>query len=157
MNRRLVIVALAFASLIPSIALADGFGSIQSRGGTMMGNTGGPLAASVQDKPVVVRIHADWCPACHATQATLDAVTAKYQSQITYVVLDVTNGKTSAGAQSKAESLGLGKFYDATKVATSTVAVINPRNGDIVAELYADTNASDYDAAIAKVESALSK
>jgi len=36
-------------------------------------------------------------------------------------------------------------------------AFANPRNGDIIAELYADANASDYDAAIAKTESALSK
>lgn len=33
----------------------------------------GPLAPSLQGKPLVVRIHADWCSACKATHATIDA------------------------------------------------------------------------------------
>jgi thiol-disulfide isomerase/thioredoxin len=32
----------------------------------------GPLADSLQGKPAIVRIHADWCPACRATQSTID-------------------------------------------------------------------------------------
>jgi thiol-disulfide isomerase/thioredoxin len=155
--KRLFTLALACALLVPAIASAENFGNIGSRGGTAMTNVGGALPASLQGKPVVVRIHADWCPACHASQAALDAVAAKHKSDITYVVFDVTNGKTAADAQSKADTLGLRKFFDATKVATSTVAVINPKNGNVVAELYADTIESDYNKAIAKAEAALTK
>jgi hypothetical protein len=76
----------------------------------------GPLADSLQGKPAIVRIHADWCPACRATQSTID----------------------------KAQQLGLTKFFNATKTATSTVAVIDPRNGHVYQTFYSDGQLDEY-------------
>ncbi|HJU19704.1 MAG TPA: thioredoxin domain-containing protein [Stellaceae bacterium] len=116
---------------------------------TQAGNAAiGPLAPSLQGKPLVVRIHADWCSACKATHATLVDLRQTYAGKINYVEFDVTNAKTAAVAHAKAEKLGLGKFYDAAKEQTSAVAVINPQNGKVYATFYNDGNLKDYEGAI---------
>ena len=67
MIRFVVHLAALFALICPLAARADvvsgdavpGFGGFTDRHGTEM-STVGPLAPSLQGKPVVVRIHADW-------------------------------------------------------------------------------------------------
>lgn len=155
---------MAFAAMVaaPIGALADempmeGHETIESRGGQRMSNVGAPLPKDLQGKPVLVRIHADWCSACKETESTLASVTKQYGNRITYVRLDVTNAKTASDAQAQAQKMGLGKFFDATKAATSTVAVIDPKTGNVIAELYDDNDAHDYSAAIAKALKAMGK
>ena len=126
----------------------------RARGAVEIG-TVGPVAASLQGKPLVVRIHAAWCPACTATQPTIDKLRAAYAGKINFVQFVVTNAKTAAASQILARKLGLEGFYDATKAATSTVAVIDPQNGKIYATLYNDGSLRDYETAIGDVLSAL--
>ena len=119
----------------------------QARGATEVAALG-PLAPSLQGKPVVARIHADWCPACKATQSTIDHLKQVYAGRINFVQFDVTNAKTAAASQALAQKLGLEKFYDASKAATSTVAVIDPQNGKVDATFYNDGSIGDYERAI---------
>ena len=155
MNRYFAILGLIAAAASPSAAwaeLVNGTAAAkvppyQARGATDIASAG-PLAPSLQGKPVVVRIHADWCPACKVTQSTIDDLKQAYTGKINFVQFDVTNASTAAAAQAEAKKLGLEKFYDATKAATSTVAVIDPQNGKIFATLYNDGNVQDYKTAI---------
>lgn len=126
----------------------------QARSATELSSVG-PLAASLRGKPLVVRIHAAWCPACKATQPTIDELRTDYAGKINFVQFVVTNAKTAAASQALAQRLGLESFYQATKSATSTVAVIDPRNGRIYATLYNDGSLEDYKAAINDVLGAL--
>ena len=119
----------------------------QARGATEIAAVG-PLAPSLQGKPVVVRIHADWCPACKATQSTIDHLRQAYAGKINFVQFDVTNAKTAAASKALAQKLGLEKFYDASKAATSTIAVIDPQNGKVYATFYNDSRNDEYHRAI---------
>ena len=119
----------------------------QARGATEIAVVG-PLAPSLQGKPVVVRIHADWCPACKATQSTIDHLRQAYAGKINFVQFDVTNAKTAAASKALAQKLGLEKFYDATKAATSTIALIDPKDGNVYATFYNDSATGDYEKAI---------
>jgi haloalkane dehalogenase len=119
----------------------------QARGASEIAQVG-PLAASLQGKPTVVRIHADWCPACKATQSMIDDLKRTYANKINFVQFDVTNAKTAAAAQAEAQNLGLEKFYTATKAATSTVAVIDPKTGKVLATFYNDDTIGDYEMAL---------
>lgn len=121
--------------------------SYQARGGTEV-TAVGALAPSLQGKPVVVRIHADWCSACKATQSTIDALKQTYAGKINFIQFDVTNAKTAGAARAQAQQLGLDTFFEAAKTATSTVAVIDPENGKVYATLYNDSSAGDYASAI---------
>lgn len=155
MNRCFLILSLIAAGAAPSLAdaaILNGTAApkvppYQARGATEITKVG-PLAAFLQGKPVVVRVHADWCPACKATQSTIDDLKRAYAGKINFVQFDVTNAKTAAASQDDARKLGLGKFYDAAKAATSTVAVIDPKDGRVIATLYNDGIIGDYDAAI---------
>jgi thiol-disulfide isomerase/thioredoxin len=119
----------------------------QARGATEIADAG-PLAPALQGKPVVVRVHADWCPACKATQPTINELTRAYAGKIHFVQFNVTNAKTAAASQVEAQKLGLEKFYDAAKAATSTVAVIDPKDGKVYATFYNDSKIGDYERAI---------
>jgi thiol-disulfide isomerase/thioredoxin len=158
----IVSLALLAAIAAPGTALANehfnnnlpheaSFGSLESRGAHPTQNVGA-LASSLQGQPVVVRIHADWCPACAASASALESAIDRFKGKVHYVEFDVTNAKTAAIAAQDAQKLGLAKFFDATKAATSTVAVIDPKTGDVVAEFYADTNSMDYVGAIEKAQ-----
>ncbi|GAC1541041.1 MAG: hypothetical protein NVS2B17_17960 [Candidatus Velthaea sp.] len=113
------------------------------------------LAASLHGKPVFARIHADWCSACKATQPTIDALRTKYGASVNFVEFDVTDAKTSAASAEKANHLGLSAFYEANKTATSTVAILNPNDGAVVAKFYNDSNSADYDRAIGRTRTQL--
>jgi thiol-disulfide isomerase/thioredoxin len=153
--------------LLAMVALAAAIGL--NAAGTATAQYGGPaqprqqiqhsatLSPSLQGKPVVARIHADWCPACKATQSTIDAIKARYGNTIAFVQFDVTDGKTSAAAAADAKRLGLDAFFEKNKTATSTVAVFNPKTGATVATFYADSNAADYEHAIDEAASQLRK
>ncbi len=56
----------------------------------------------------------------------------------------MTNAKTAAASQEEAQKLGLEKFFDATKAATSTVGVIDPKTGKVYATFYNDDQIGDY-------------
>ena len=162
MRRLLAILGLT-AAIVGSTAanadVVDGSASpapkFLARGATEIANAG-PLASSLQGRPVVVRIHADWCIACKATQATIDDLKQAYAGKIFFVEFDVTNANTAAAAQQAAEGLGLAKFYDASKKATSMVAVIEPQDGKVVAAFYNDNSLSDYTGAVDAALAAIS-
>jgi thiol-disulfide isomerase/thioredoxin len=122
--------------------------SFQARGATDDATVLGRLAPSLQGKPVLVRIHADWCSACKATQSTIDRLRQTYAGKINFVQFDVTNAKAAAISQERAKALGLETFYAATKTATSTVAVIDPTDGKIYSTFYNDNAVGDYESVI---------
>lgn len=152
MSRFASVFLAAALAVTPVLAAADQMDhsmmGMPKGGMTMGGMTLGALPASLQGKPVVVRIHADWCPACKATRATYDGVVQTYAGKATFLTFDVTDAKTSASAEAKAKELGLSKLFEADKTKTSTVAVIDPKTGSIVASLYNDNESADYAQAI---------
>jgi thiol-disulfide isomerase/thioredoxin len=155
MRRYIAILELMAALMLPAAASAAVTGGdaapqvppYQARGASEIAQVG-PLAPSLQGKPTVVRIHADWCPACKATQSMIDDLKRTYAGKINFVQFDVTNAKTAAAAQAEAQNLGLEKFYAATKAATSTVAVIDPKTGKVLATFYNDDTIGDYEMAL---------
>jgi thiol-disulfide isomerase/thioredoxin len=163
MNRHFVILGLIATVAVPSTVRADVMNgsaakvrSFQARGATELAAVG-PLAPSLQGKPVVVRIHADWCPACKATQSTIDNLKQAYAGKINFIQFNVTNAKTAAASQTQAQKLGLEKFYNAAKAATSTVAVIEPKDGKVYATFYNDGAIGDYKTAVNEALKAESK
>lgn len=87
---------------------------------------------TAQDKPILVQIHADWCPACKTLAPIVTSLQQRYQGRANFVILDVTDrGKTQA-SEAKARELGLSSFFAANKSQTATIALINPKNGQVI-------------------------
>lgn len=135
------------AANVPAPEVSDATKALTQAGNAAIG----PVASSLQGKPLVIRIHADWCAACKATRGTIDELRQAYAGKINFIVFDVTNAKTAAAARTQAEKLGLVKFYDAAKAQTSAVGVINPKDGKVYATFYNDGKLKDYEGAINSV------
>ena len=117
-------------------------------------SVGGPLAKELQGKPVVVDVFATWCPGCKNIAPTLSQLKQEYSDKVNFVVLDVTDQAKLQETAINANKLGLGQFLEVTKSQTSTVAIVDPATGDILAMFKNNPNKADYtkilDAALAK-------
>ena len=110
--------------------------------------TSGRLAQELQGKPVLVDIHADWCPGCKSIKPTLSTLKQQYSGKVNFVVFDVTDRQTSQIAQAKAKQLGLSEFFSENKSKTATVAIINPSTGKVLKTFQANPNLADYKAVL---------
>jgi thiol-disulfide isomerase/thioredoxin len=121
---------------------------------TKTNSVGGPLAKELQGKPVIVDVFATWCAGCKNIAPTLSQLKQQYSGKVNFVVLDVTNQATLKQTKAQAEKLGLGKFLEANKSKTSTVAIVDPATGNILAMFKNNPNKADYtkvlDTALAK-------
>lgn len=111
--KRLVSVAMSLAMLL----------AVSSVASFAVTRVSGERMSAQMSKPSVVIIRADWCTACQKLEPTMMELMKEYDGKLNFVVLDVTNDETTAAAKAKAESLGLGAFFEANKKMTSTVAV----------------------------------
>ncbi|YAF94711.1 MAG: TlpA family protein disulfide reductase [Nodularia sp. CChRGM 3473] len=107
-------------------------------------SVGGPLAKELQGKPVVVDVFATWCAGCKNIAPTLSQLKQQYSGKVNFVVLDVTDKAKLKQTEAMAQRLGLGKFLEANKSKTSTVAIVNPATGDILALYQNNSNKADY-------------
>jgi thiol-disulfide isomerase/thioredoxin len=118
---------------------------------------GGTVSRTLADKPLVVRVHADWCGECQTTLPDFRAFTKAYGSRINVVDVDVTDGRTASLAEARAKRLGLGAYYESVKTAPLTVAFINPDSGKTYAALRGNVDYADLVAAERLVERSLKK
>ncbi len=107
-------------------------------------NVGGALASQLQGKPVVVDIYASWCPACRTIAPTLSQLKRQYEGSVHFVVLDVTDRRTTSQAESQARGLGLGRFFEANRSQTGMVTIVDPATGNILVQHRNNPNIADY-------------
>lgn len=112
----------------------------------------GVIAKAFQGKPLVVRVHADWCAECQTTLPDFHAFAAMYLRKINILDLDVTGGKTLAKAVALAQNAGIGAYYELSKTKPLTVAFIDPKSNTIVAELRGNVDLNDLVTAERAVE-----
>jgi thiol-disulfide isomerase/thioredoxin len=111
-------------------------------------SVGGPLAKSLQGKPVIVDVYASWCPGCKNIAPTLSQLKQEYAGKANFVVLDVSDRAKLKQTEAMAKKLGLGKFLAANKSSTSTVAIVDPATGNILTMFKNNANKSDYSSVI---------
>jgi thiol-disulfide isomerase/thioredoxin len=111
-------------------------------------------AAELSDAgPYVVKIHADWCGACRAIEATWERLRIDEGDRATLVTLDVTDRDSFNASMARAEELGIGNFFKEYRRQTGTVAVIDSKTLEPVSILRAEQDLSKYQDAIAEARS----
>lgn len=103
-----------------------------------------PLAKKLQGKPVVVDIYASWCPGCKNIAPTLSQLKKQYGTKASFVVLNVTDAKTTKASMKMATELGLTSFFNANKSKTATVAIIDPATGKIMQQFQNNAEITEY-------------
>jgi thiol-disulfide isomerase/thioredoxin len=106
------------------------------------------LAQDLQGKPVVVNIHASWCPSCKRVEPALSKLKQQYSGKANFVQFDVSDRSSSQSAMNRANQIGLGKFFQANKAQTSLVAIVNPKTGAVIQEFRGNGNFQDYQTAL---------
>ena len=83
-------------------------------------------------KPMIVKIHADWCGTCTALEDTFEALEPQVGGDARIVILDVTDREAVARSQAEADRLGIRAFFDAHKSKTGTVGVLDAGGAPVV-------------------------
>lgn len=115
------------------------------------------LAASLQGRPTVVKIYADWCPACQRLRPTTQALQQQFNGRANFIIFDVSDRGSTREAEARARQLGLTDFLNRHRTQTSTVAIINPSNGQIFSQFRYNFDQQDYVNAINRAISRVSQ
>ncbi len=99
-------------------------------------------------KPYVVKLHAQWCPACMVTKGVWSEIEQTYAGRANLVVLDFTNQATTESSRAEAARLGLGKLLDEYGGATGMVVVLDGRTKEVTASIGGSRDFAEYRAAI---------
>jgi len=99
-------------------------------------------------KPLVVKIHADWCGSCRATQPTWERVVAELSNRATMVRFDVTDRASYESAVAEAGRLGIGDFLREYRRRTGTIAVLDCETQKPLVVLSGERDFSKYREAI---------
>ena len=146
---------LAFAVLGTAVLLAPA-GARAGGVWTAVGDPNvGAVSPTLHGKPLVVRVHADWCGECQTSLPDFERFLKAYRGKVNVVDVDVTDGKTSAVAAARAQRLGLGAYYERTKTQPLTVAFIDPNSGTVHAALRGNVDLHDLVLAEKSVERSL--
>ncbi len=80
---------------------------------------------SCQTKPLVVKIHADWCGSCRATQQTWDKIVTDLADEATAVKFDVSDRDAHRASAADAKRLGISEFFQEFDRRTGVIAVLD--------------------------------
>jgi len=99
-------------------------------------------------KPIVVKLHAQWCPKCMVTKGIWADIEREYTGRVHLVVMDFTNDSSTEASRKEAQRLGLDRFFGEFAGATGIVVVLHPRTKEVAAELEVSRDLPEYRAAI---------
>ncbi len=130
------------ALLMPSLALAQ----------APTAATTSETAAEAQDsRPLIVKVHADWCAKCKAIAPTWTRIEEELADEARVVVLDVTDEKRAAEAKRLAAELGIAEFFAKFRAKTSTVAIFEPGASEPSTVLIAEKDFEPYREALLEI------
>ena len=102
------------------------------------------------EAPMVVKIHADWCPSCKAIDSVWSQLGKDLGDRITLVEFDVTDRVAFAKSKATASTLGLKEFFAEYRSQTGTVAILDCNSLEPVAILTGERDLLKYREAIEK-------
>jgi thiol-disulfide isomerase/thioredoxin len=149
MNRYFLIVAAIALGTGSMMAIAAQQSSIamSSQAPVLIAQNRG-LAKQLQGKPVVVNIHASWCPKCKTVAPVLSKLQQQYGGKANFVSFDLSDRGSTRSAQNQAKQLGLNGFLQDNKSQTGLVAIVDPATGQVLQQFRGNGDLKDYQAAL---------
>lgn len=132
----------AGALLIPSLALAQAPADDATSKAT---------TETEDSRPLIVKVHADWCAKCRAIAPTWTRIEEELADEARVVVLDVTDEKRAGEAKSLAAELGIAEFFAAFRARTGTVAIFEPGAASPSEVLIAEKDFDPYREALLEI------
>lgn len=100
--------------------------------------------ASDASRPLVVKIHADFCPTCIALDSTWSQLDARVGDGARMVVLDVTNEERFQDTVRIARYMGLGDFLEKHMEDTGTIAILHGATREPLATFHGERDLARY-------------
>jgi thiol-disulfide isomerase/thioredoxin len=149
MNRYFSIVTVSVVGMSSLMAIAAQYPSIAMgpQSPVLIAQNHG-LAKPLQGKPVVVNVHASWCPACKTVAPVLSKLQQQYGGKANFVSFDVSDRGSTKAAQDRANQLGLTNFLQSNKSQTGLVAIVDPASGQVLQQFRGNGNLKDYQSAL---------
>lgn len=132
--------AVAAAALVPALAFAQASAA-----------TTAEAIEGAESRPLIVKVHADWCAKCRAIAPTWTRIEEELADEARVVVLDVTDEKRAAEAKRLAYELGIAGFFSEFRARTGTVAIFEPGNPEPSKVLIAEKDFAAYREALGEV------
>ncbi len=101
-------------------------------------------AADPDPRPLLVKIHADWCVACLQLDTTWTKLERAVGDEARLVVLDVTDRGTLAEASAEAERLGLADYFASHRSRTGSVGLVDGVSREPIRVWMAEPDPSVY-------------
>jgi thiol-disulfide isomerase/thioredoxin len=98
--------------------------------------------------PIVVKLHARWCPVCMATKDVWASVATEYAGRVRFVVFDFTSNAATTASRARARAAGLEPLFDDYIGETGTVLVLDGGSHDVKYRLHGDREIGHYRDAI---------
>jgi thiol-disulfide isomerase/thioredoxin len=110
----------------------------------------GTLLAETSEKPIVVKVHADWCGSCTRLKPTWERIEERLGDQARLVVFDVTSKESLQEAKVKADQLGILEVFKEYKSRTGTIAVLDGETHRVVQVFKGEQDFTKYEKAVAQ-------
>jgi hypothetical protein len=102
------------------------------------------------DRPYVIKMHAQWCPVCLMTRGVWSQIEKAYATEANLMVFDFTNRETTAATEAEAKRLGLEQLLNEYGGASGIVVVVHGRTKQVLASLDGRRDFAEYREAIDK-------
>lgn len=102
----------------------------------------------IANKAIVAVVKADWCPSCEKIGPVVMQIMKEYDKTTQFVILDVTNSKTSKKADKLSKKLGISDFFKANKSKTATVAIIDANSKEVLKTFQGESDKKAYEFAL---------
>jgi thiol-disulfide isomerase/thioredoxin len=109
-----------------------------------------PISASDvarTDRPIVIKLHAQWCPKCLMTKGAWSQLQERYEGRVNFVVFDYTNQRTTDASEVEARRVGLGDFFKDAG-GTGSVIILDGRTRAVRAWISGVHGVAEYTTAI---------
>ncbi len=100
------------------------------------------------NKPIVAVVKAEWCSTCKRIGPVVMELMKEYDKTAQFVVLDVTNAKTSKEAEKTAKKFGISKFFKENKSQTGSVTIISPQSKEVLKTFQGEGDKKAYEVAL---------
>jgi thiol-disulfide isomerase/thioredoxin len=98
-------------------------------------------------KPLVVKVHARWCPKCLMTMDVWSEIENTYAGRVNLLVLDFTNEQTTEASEAEVRRLGLEGLLDSLD-GTGSIAVVDAATRRVSASISGSRDVAEYKRAI---------
>jgi hypothetical protein len=107
--------------------------------------------ADASTRPLVIKVHARWCPVCMATKGAWSKLQKSYEDRANFLVFDLTTSGTKAESEAEARRLGVDSVFESHSSEPGVVLVMDGASKQVRDTLPGMCSFEQYSASLEQV------